>query len=147
MNFESIAFSSKNNTIHKRQLNCCAWSHDSKYFATGSRDGKLVIWSQDENDANLTVEKSDCSTNNVSSKLVLTVPDENISSVSFAPEFVNTSEYLFAVGFGSGKIRLYIWSSTKLESTNWLTLSEKYPLKKRTTRLSYWEVPMTICNF
>lgn len=125
--FESIAFSSKNNAIHKRQLNCCAWSHDSLYFATGSRDGKLVIWSPDEKDAHSTAEKSDSSTNGVSSKLVLTIPDENVCSVSFAPGYVNCSHYLFAVGLGSGKIRLYIWDWTKQESTNWLTLSGKYP--------------------
>ena len=35
----------KNNSVHQRLLWTCSWSADSKYFATGSRDKKVALWS------------------------------------------------------------------------------------------------------
>jgi elongator complex protein 2 len=40
-NFVMVATTDKKNGIHGRIIWCCAWSHDSKYFVTGSRDGKV----------------------------------------------------------------------------------------------------------
>lgn len=118
--YEQEAFSSKTNAIHKRQLHCCAWTHDSKYFATGSRDGKLVIWGYQS-------PASDSSLNGYSSQFVLNQSDEDITSVSFAPMFVK-SDYLFVVGFGSGRMKIYRWSTVdKSQCHDCLTLSGSYP--------------------
>lgn len=42
--FDKIDEADEQDCIHRRLLLCCAWSHDGRYFATGSREGKLIIW-------------------------------------------------------------------------------------------------------
>lgn len=38
-----IATTDKSNGLHTRIIWCCAWTHDSVAFGTGSRDGKVTI--------------------------------------------------------------------------------------------------------
>ncbi|XP_065224423.1 elongator complex protein 2 [Planococcus citri] len=135
--FETIAYTSKSNAIHKRQLQCCAWTHDSKYFATGSRDGKLVIWGYD-------APEPDSSTNGYNSQHILTLNDENITSVSFAPVFVE-SDYCFAVGFDDGKIHLYRWNAeNKSQCSHCLTLNGSMAHNKTVARVLFR--PISSCN-
>jgi WD domain, G-beta repeat. len=39
-----VACSDKTNGVHKRIIWGVAWSHDSRYFLTISRDGVCVVW-------------------------------------------------------------------------------------------------------
>lgn len=123
--FVSVAYSSKTNSVHKRQINSCAWSHDSIYFVTASRDGKIVIWTKTKNQL-LEETFVNSSLNGYSNCYTFSVPEGNVTTVAFAPGFVKSYEYLIAAGFNTGQIALYIWNGEKCH--NWLTLSEKYPL-------------------
>ena len=38
----------KRTSIHQRIIWCCDWSQDSKYFVTGGRDKKCILWSLEE---------------------------------------------------------------------------------------------------
>ncbi|XP_063978697.1 elongator complex protein 2 [Diachasmimorpha longicaudata] len=47
INYEAILLSPAVNALHTRIIWCCCWTPDSKYFATGSREGKIGFWSVD----------------------------------------------------------------------------------------------------
>lgn len=42
INFQLEARSADKKSVHSRIIWTCDWSHDSKYFGTGSRDGKVM---------------------------------------------------------------------------------------------------------
>lgn len=92
-----------NNTLHSRIIWCCAWTHNSQFFATGSREGKVVIWGKckegDFGAAYQQVVRRDQQKE-----------ADSVTSLAFAPIFFNdNNEYLLAVGTESGIIRLYVW--------------------------------------
>lgn len=117
--------SDKRTGIHARIIWCCAWAHDSIYFATGSRDGKLVVWAQhDQSDNNEKIyyAKTD----------PLVVPEMSFTAVAFASTLIycNSSSYLLAVGTDCGNISLYKWSCEEKHTTPWLkiaNLCNEYP--------------------
>lgn len=98
-NFELIATTDKKNGIHTRIIWTCDWSHDSQYFATGSRDGKLIAWKRGENDSKTSLghfESVDSIDFNKS---------DSITALAFARNHLrNNEEYLIAVGFENGRI-------------------------------------------
>ncbi|XP_057278991.1 elongator complex protein 2 isoform X3 [Pezoporus wallicus] len=42
--FSCCAYTDKNTAVHSRIIWSCDWTPDSKYFITGSRDKKVIIW-------------------------------------------------------------------------------------------------------
>lgn len=92
------AFSDKKNGIHARIIWTCDWSADSRYFATGSRDGKVVAWSRDDsaNNGSLGPFKSED---------VVEFKNESVTALAFARKWEN-GKYLAAVGHESGLIHL-----------------------------------------
>uniref|UniRef100_A0A803VYX9 Elongator complex protein 2 n=1 Tax=Ficedula albicollis TaxID=59894 RepID=A0A803VYX9_FICAL len=44
--FTCCAYTDKNTAVHSRIIWSCDWTPDSKYFITGSRDKKVIIWGQ-----------------------------------------------------------------------------------------------------
>ncbi|KAH0549453.1 probable elongator complex protein 2 [Cotesia glomerata] len=82
-------------SLHTRIIWCCSWSHDSKYFATGSRDGKVGLWKVDqlENDQNILPVES------------LEFPDASVTALDFYNDFIDDS-YVLAIGFEDGTIQL-----------------------------------------
>ncbi|GAB1301509.1 Elongator complex protein 2 [Apodemus speciosus] len=44
--FSLFAFTNKITSVHSRIIWSCDWSPDSKYFFTGSRDKKVVVWGE-----------------------------------------------------------------------------------------------------
>lgn len=44
--FDIAAATDKTNGVHSRIIWCCAWSFDGSMFGTGSREGKVCIWSK-----------------------------------------------------------------------------------------------------
>lgn len=128
VNVNSFTINSKSDKrtgIHARIIWCCAWTHDSKYFATGSRDGKLVIWGQSD-------QSHDNSTTYIANTNHLVVPEKSFTAVAFAPTLVNKSNstYLLAVGADCGNITMYKWMCDKNSVSPWIKiadLSNEYP--------------------
>lgn len=94
--FELIATVDKKTSIHTRIIWCCAWTGDSKYFVTGSRDGTAVIWSKNED-------------NQYIGSKFLELKNESVTALAVAPEIVS-SNYIIAVGLESGIIQLHNWT-------------------------------------
>lgn len=92
--YDLVAASLKKDSLHGRIIWCCAWTHDSKYFATGSRDGKIGIWSE-----NVHLNKP---------FLPVTSFEANISvtALAFAPITLSLDEYILAIGFENGEIEI-----------------------------------------
>lgn len=101
-NFQLIATTDKKNGIHSRIIWTCDWSHDTKYFGTGSRDGKVVIWHRSDIDSKsslgfyATVDTLELSRN------------DSITAFAFAQDYFDKDNtYLTAIGLETGYIHLY----------------------------------------
>lgn len=92
--YELIAASSKKDNPHSRIIWCCAWTRDSDYFATGSRDGKIAIW------ATSTIE------NNIAPKMILNIKNQSVTALCFAPNCITQGSYLLAIGYETGCIEI-----------------------------------------
>ncbi|XP_072944394.1 elongator complex protein 2 [Epargyreus clarus] len=98
--FEIAASTDKKNGVHARIIWCCAWAHDGAVFATGSRDGKVCVWSKTE-------WTSDTSLKDYS--IVgkpLELANTSVTALDFAP-CATPDGRLLATGFESGRIRIY----------------------------------------
>ncbi|XP_077515117.1 elongator complex protein 2 [Amblyomma americanum] len=99
-----IAFAEKKAAIHQRIIWSCAWSHDGLYFATASRDKKVVIWGW------RTVDKAaEACLGPFESKAELTVED-SATAVTFAPGICSDDRYLVAIGLEKGIVHIYEWN-------------------------------------
>lgn len=107
--FHLAATTDKKTGIHARIIWCCAWSHDSKYFVTGSRDGKAVLWWK-----NTGKEKSSVLGQYESAGEPLEIKGESITAIAFAPIFIDNC-YLICLGLETGHMLFYKWSLEK----NW----------------------------
>lgn len=92
--FQLVTHTDKHTSVHGRIIWCCDWSHDSVHFASGSRDGKVVLW--DRKDAG---KYGACS--------VLELKGESVTAVAFGTRKVEDDRYLVAVGLEKGTIQLY----------------------------------------
>nr|CAD7578290.1 unnamed protein product [Timema californicum] len=108
--YQTACTSSKTTGVHSRIIWCCAWSHDSRYFATGSRDGKVAVWGKEDDRA-----PSDQLVQFCLSGVPLQLPGESVSALAFAPEL--TSPRILAVGLDRGEILLYKWSPGSWEKS------------------------------
>lgn len=101
--FVRVAFADKKTAIHQRIIWSCTWSHDGLYFATASRDKKVVVWGWKAEGS------SETNLGPIESKGQLSVED-SATAVSFAPSFAGGDRYLIAIGLERGSIHLYHWS-------------------------------------
>lgn len=99
--FTLFATVDKKTSVHTRIIWCCAWTHDSQYFATGSRDGKVVIWEKSEELSDSIIGRYKPASDALEEK-------ESVTALAFAPKEFGGS-YLLAVGLESGAIFLYEW--------------------------------------
>ncbi|GJQ80997.1 hypothetical protein Trydic_g23426 [Trypoxylus dichotomus] len=100
--FEMVATTDKKSGIHTRIIWTCSWSHDSLYFATGSREGKVVVWTKNtEKTPQSVLGQYEPASAHLDMK-------ESVTALSFAPLLVK-DKYLLAVGLESGVINLYLW--------------------------------------
>lgn len=104
--FDLAATTDKTTAFHSRIIWTCGWSHDSRYFTTGSRDGKLVVWRRNVEKSSTTV-LGKCEP----ASIPLEMQNESVTAVAFAPDIVG-DKYLIAVGMDSGLILLYYWFET-----------------------------------
>lgn len=107
VNFEVVALSDKNNSVHERIIWSCCWTHDDRFFATSSRDGKVVFWKKSES-AQAT------SLNGYQSVTLIDLPLTSITAVSFAQREFNGG-YLLAVGLESGILHIYKFDGKSFE--------------------------------
>lgn len=101
-NFSLVATVDKKTSIHTRIIWCCAWTHDSEYFATGSRDGKVVVWTEQTEGGDDVLRKCGAAS------AALELKGESVTALAFAPKKLD-GFFLVAVGLESGKIILYKW--------------------------------------
>ncbi|XP_008053701.1 elongator complex protein 2 isoform X3 [Carlito syrichta] len=103
--FSLFAFTNKITSVHSRIIWSCDWSPDSKYFFTGSRDKKVVVWGEcDSSDDCIEHSIGPCSS-------VLDVGG-SVTAVSICPVLSPSQRYVVAVGLECGKICLYTWKKT-----------------------------------
>ncbi|KAG0414286.1 hypothetical protein HPB47_008567 [Ixodes persulcatus] len=102
--FRKVAHADKNTAIHQRIIWSCSWSHDCNYFATASRDKKVVLWGKRPES-----HTSDDCLGPFESKAQLNVED-SATAVAFAPGLLADERYLVAVGLENGTVLLYRWS-------------------------------------
>lgn len=100
----------KQNGIHGRIIWTCDWSPDSQYFATGSRDGKCVMWHaiDERHRPNSNVDKTSATLQHFTAVDVLslgTSADDSVTSLAFAGHLLSNG-YLIAVGTDAGTIRI-----------------------------------------
>ncbi|XP_048479494.1 elongator complex protein 2 [Plutella xylostella] len=100
--FEQIAVTDKNNGVHGRIIWCCAWAHDGEVFSTGSRDGKVCVWSKTD-----TLKESSLRYHALY-KTPLEV-STSVTALAFAPLLLEGSR-LLAVGLDSGVIKMFSFS-------------------------------------
>ncbi|KAH8370895.1 hypothetical protein KR093_005504 [Drosophila rubida] len=104
-----VANTDKTNGVHTRIIWACDWSHDGKYFATSSRDGKVVLWTKPEQQQ----QQEASSLNGWQAAGLLELKNESITAVSFAPRCLADGSYVLAVGMESGLIKIYLYSNGK----------------------------------
>lgn len=95
VSYQLKAASDKTNGIHQRIIWSCDWSKDNKYFATSSREGKVVAWYMGEE------QDIKSSLGCVKAKDVLEVKGESVTAVAFA-HHQSSAAYLVALGCESG---------------------------------------------
>lgn len=109
--YQLLVTSPKKDSLHTRIIWCCAWTGDSKNFATASRDGKVGIWSVD----NLNCEQLTPITS-------LTLNDTSITAIAFAPSGnQDETTYVIAMGFENGCIDIRRIQKTKV-SYDWVQI-------------------------
>lgn len=125
--YRLVSSTDKKTGVHSRIIWCCSWTHDSKYFITGSRDGKVAVWGH--RSAACEIE-SPLGQYTLSSK-PLELPDQSVTALAVAPVKIAPHVYLVAIGLENGCINMYKWSSVSGESgDNWQTclqLNNLYP--------------------
>ncbi|XP_041977572.1 probable elongator complex protein 2 [Aricia agestis] len=111
--FDLEACTDKTNGVHTRIIWCCAWSHDGQVFGTGSRDGKVCLWSKTGSMSETSLEDYGLF------GTPLEIPKESVTALDFAPR--DAASRILAVGFDSGRIRIYGFDgdwSLKIELDN-----------------------------
>lgn len=101
INYKMVATTDKKNGIHSRIIWTCDWTHDSRLFATGSRDGKVVAWHKGDTDTGTSLK---CYRSVATLEFQKT---DSITAIAFAKSFVrNDCDYLAAIGLETGHIHI-----------------------------------------
>ncbi|RWS24438.1 elongator complex protein 2-like protein, partial [Leptotrombidium deliense] len=115
--FNRVAFSDKKTGVHSRIIWDAAWTPDTKYFVTVSRDKKAICWSLEGKSKELTVKP--CSEYSASDSITSVDIDSKIRSVC-------DNSYLIALGLENGQVNLFQWTLSKgwnILQTHHLTIS------------------------
>ena len=110
--FFPVANTDKKTSIHQRLIWACSWSYDSKYFATGSRDKKIAIWSKQKSDES-NLQASCLKEYGMACKVPL-VLESSVTALAFSKFSCEKSDsmYLIAAGLEVGKIAVILWDSS-----------------------------------
>ncbi|XP_015126218.1 probable elongator complex protein 2 [Diachasma alloeum] len=96
INYEVILVSPAANALHTRIIWCCCWTPDSKYFATGSREGKIGLWNADSLSKGETPKP-------VGS---LDLQGSSVTALAFHREILKGNNYVLAIGVEEGRIEV-----------------------------------------
>uniref|UniRef100_A0A8C4VKS4 Elongator complex protein 2 n=2 Tax=Gopherus evgoodei TaxID=1825980 RepID=A0A8C4VKS4_9SAUR len=107
--FSLFAYTDKNTAVHSRIIWSCDWTPDSKYFITGSRDKKVIIWG-DCGSAGATESSGLGAIEPCSSMLDA---GDSVTAVSISHVLALDESYIIAVGLECGKINLYTWKQSE----------------------------------
>lgn len=108
-----IAASTKKDALHSRIIWCCAWTRDSSYFVTGSRDGKIGVWSV------RTIEDK-----GIVPETCLDTRNQSVTAMCFAnASRIADGSYVLAIGYETGRIEVQVLT-TKAENAVWSKLAE-----------------------
>ena len=100
-----ISKSEKKGSVITRVIWACAWTHDSKFFLTASRDKKLVVWAQDDKGWRQAGK-------------VMMLPD-SVTAVAASSQ-LQDDKYVIAAGLDNGSIHILSWQP----ELGWSPLSE-----------------------
>lgn len=91
----------------QRILWSCDWSPDSRFFITGSRDKRAIVWEKDGSQSTYRIsgEPFECG--------------DSVTAVAFAPVLLSEGVYLIAIGQDNGQISLHSWNSLSTSSPQW----------------------------
>nr|XP_033785479.1 elongator complex protein 2 isoform X2 [Geotrypetes seraphini] len=103
--FSLYAHTDKKTAMHSRIIWSCDWTPDSKYFITGSRDKKVIIWGKCSTAA---ANKENGSGTIRPCSSILDMGDA-VTTVSVSHVLAPDESYIIAIGLESGKIHLYKW--------------------------------------
>ena len=126
LEFVLCANTDKKTSVHQRLIWTCCWSHNSDFFATGSRDKKVVIWASKIKDhrQNPSLNSSavisclgDCGMA-CQTPLVL---ENSVTALTFAKSCEKQNGHILAAGLESGKIIIFMWNNSNLneKSQEW----------------------------
>ncbi|KAJ1526983.1 hypothetical protein ONE63_008528 [Megalurothrips usitatus] len=107
--FKLLVATNKSTGIHTRIIWSCAWTPDSKFFATGSREGKVVVW------GGHTTPKEGAALGYWSSASAPLVLKDSVTSLAFAPCKNSDDAYILAAGLEGGQIVVHNWKSSQEE--------------------------------
>ena len=126
--YSLLAASLKKDSLHSRIIWCTAWTHDSKYFATGSRDGKIGIWSKNINLSQPLLPVAS-----------LEIKDSSVTALAFAPITLSSNGYILAIGFDSGaiEIRNIVLQSNETVWENWAQYDSSFAHHLTVKRLQF----------
>ncbi|CAK1552679.1 unnamed protein product [Leptosia nina] len=94
--FEVAACTDKTNGVHSRIIWCCAWFSEGVGFGTGSRDGKVCLWSKTDSTSDTTLKNYAL----LGKPLELEI---SVTAIAFAPEKIK----IVAVGLETGCIQIF----------------------------------------
>ncbi|OAE19684.1 hypothetical protein AXG93_1847s1490 [Marchantia polymorpha subsp. ruderalis] len=82
---------------HKRIIWACSWSHCDSFFATGSRDKIVKIWSVQDTETGVQVQN------------IITLPPfkSSVTALAWGPKLPQQKAYLLAVGMEDGSVELW----------------------------------------
>ena len=99
-----------------RILWTCDWSPDSRYFVTGSRDKRVIVWESDPSQSasyRISGQPLECS--------------DSVTAVAFCPTLLSPpGVYVLAIGLDSGHIVIHSWNSTNSQWSLITCLNQRY---------------------
>ncbi|KAM4685227.1 elongator complex protein 2 isoform 5-T6 [Amazona ochrocephala] len=120
--FSCCAYTDKNTAVHSRIIWSCDWTPDSKYFVTGSRDKKVIIWGN----CDLSVNTEGNMLDSIKPCSAVLDAGDSVTAVSISHVLTPDGRYIIAVGLENGKITLYTWKQSGQEPAlaDWTTCVE-----------------------
>nr|XP_054767769.1 elongator complex protein 2-like [Lytechinus pictus] len=131
--YRLIAHTDKKTSVHSRIIWSCSWSHDSQYFATSSRDKKVIVWGKRK--------ESEGSNGPLGQYGAISKPldiGDSATAVDFARQTTTNGRYILAFGAESGDISIHSWHPS--EPTSWsclITLPKQSSHTMTVKRLSW----------
>ncbi|XP_010706938.1 elongator complex protein 2-like [Meleagris gallopavo] len=86
---------------------------DSKYFVTGSRDKKVIIWGQ----CDLSVTTEGSVLDSIKPRSAVLDAGDSVTAVSVSRVLTPDGRYIVAIGLENGKINFYTWKQSGQEQS------------------------------